>query len=150
MNRTEVVREVLSADPIPGSTPAVNDDATFLECYPGGFAPIGRAGEGDVLQFSPARIVAVGEGLTDAQFRRLCVAIWRYQQRTIVSVGMRHPADLIVMKFISDEPEDATVLAATARRLHLSLVRFLGADRGAGVKPEGDPGADPNDATNPR
>lgn len=130
MNRANVVEEVLFRDPVPHTAPCVDDSAEFLAAHPAGFAPIGLDGH---IRFSPARVVRVGEGLSDAQFRRLCDAIVWWQQHSIVGYGLQHPADLVVAKFVDDYPDDGTVLSAVARRNEMSLVRFLGADRGTGA-----------------
>lgn len=134
MNRANVVEEVLFRDPIPGTVPCVDDSTDFLASYPAGFAPMGLAEDGGRLRFSPARIMRVGEALSDDQFRRLCEAIVLWQQLSIVGFGLQWPADLVVAKFVDDEPDDASVLAVIARRHGMSLVRFLGADRGVGVR----------------
>lgn len=133
MTRANVVEQILFHDPVPHTLPCVDDRGEFQERYPGGFAPIGMAADGGWLRFSPVRIMRVGEGLSDHQFRRLCESIVAYQQDTIVGFGLQWPADLVIVKFFDDEPDDATVLLASARRLGLSLVRFLGADRRPGA-----------------
>lgn len=133
MSRAELALTILCSEALDGFAPRVNDGPIFAGRYPGGFAPVGTVDEGDFLEFSPAHIALVGKDLDDEQFRRLCEAIRMYQQATIVSVGIRMPADLVVLKFIDDEPEDATVLAVMAAKLRMPLVRFVGADRGTGV-----------------
>lgn len=133
MNRAELALQVLCEDPVPHTVPCTDDSAEFLALYPAGFAPVGLAEDGGRLRFSPARIVQVGEGLSDRQFRRLCEAIVWWQQHSIVGFGLQHPADLVVLKFVDDYPDDGTVLSVVARRNGMSLVRFLGADRGTGL-----------------
>ena len=133
-DRADLARQILSADPIDGFAPKVNDGAIFAGRYPGGFAPVSKFSEGGFLEFCPTHIVTIGADLSDAQFRRMCDAIHSYQRQSIVATAMQYPPDLIVLTFIDDEPEDATVLAVMAQRWRMSFVRFLGADRGTGVQ----------------
>lgn len=133
MGRVEIAREVLSADRGDGFVAHENDGAVFAGRFPGGFAPLGRIAEGDFLEFSASHVALIGEGLSEPQFRRLCEAICVYQRATAINFCLLLPPDLIVLAFISEHPDDAAVLAAVAARLRMSLVRFVGADRGTGI-----------------
>lgn len=133
MNRTELATRIISTNPPSGFKPKVNDGPIFAGRFPGGFAPIGKVADGNFLEFCPEQIGFVGRDLSDRQFLRLCEAIRSYQHMTIPNFSLRLPADLIVEAFLVDEPEHGAMLAVTAARAGLTIVRFLGADRGTGI-----------------
>lgn len=133
MNRSDAALRIISAGPTDSASVRRNDSPAFAGQYPGGFAPITKVAEGDYLDFSPDHVAMIGTDLSDRQFERLCQAIRCYQQATIVNFAIQLPPDLIVQAFADDQPDNATVLAVTAHRFRMPLVRFLGADRGTGI-----------------
>lgn len=133
MERAELARLLIEAEPLEKFPTLINEGPAFAGQYPFGFAPICKVSVGDFLEFSPSGVAFAGQDFTDSQFRAFCRAIRAYQQDTITNFVMQLPPDLIVLAFTGDHPDHAAVLAAAALHHRAPLVRFVGADRGTGI-----------------
>jgi hypothetical protein len=100
------------------------------ESLPGGFGPIPRIDAGQVLQVDPDRIVRHGRHLPDPQFRAFCQAIHAWQNGSAMDYTLQLSPDLIVLKFMQDQPSAAQVLTQVAESAGIPLAEFLGAGRG--------------------